>query len=252
MTMAQNANIDTTAWDGDASRTPHIDKAWREDFIIEQRLADRTGAEIGDALATIDAHCAESGEGAQEAFGDPTAYSRSLVEGTPQRTFRLRPATVIGLVLGLFGLLAVPRAVAAWVAGTDVTVSRGDLVAIGVTLALTLALALRPGPALAWLLRHRWLTFALPFVVLIALLIPQVLMRQSVTELDWPLVATLGVIALGLQVVLTWRDFTESDDVVDPRQPASGRSPVEWLTAFIFPFLTLVVLGMDAIFRTLD
>lgn len=249
MTMS---DPDTTATGGVDISTPHIDRAWRDTFVVEQRLADRTGAEIGDALATVDTHCAESGESAQEAFGDPAAYSRSLVDGTPERTFRLRPATVIGLVLGLFGLVAVPRAVDAWVQGTQVAVSQGDLVAVGVALVLTLLVALRPGPALTLLVRHRSLTFALPFAVLIVLIVPQALLRDAVTEFGWGAVSAVGVLALILQVVLTWADFAEPDQLIDPRQPAQGRTALQWLTALIFPFLTLVVLGMDVIFRAVS
>ncbi|WP_114907099.1 hypothetical protein [Ornithinimicrobium murale] len=245
----RQSDPDTTATGGVDISTPHIDRAWRDTFVIEHRLADRTGAEIGDALATVDAHCAESGESAPDAFGDPTAYSRSLVDGTPARTFRLRPATVIGLVLGLFGLVAVPRAVDAWVEGTRVAVSQGDLVAVAAALVLTLLVALRPGPALALLVRHRWTTFTLPFVVLIALIVPQALLRGSVAEFAWGTVAAIGVVALALQVVLTWADFAEPDQLIDPRQPAPGRTALQWLTAFIFPFLTVLVLGMDVIYR---
>lgn len=249
--MRQN-DPDTTATGGVDISTPHIDRAWRDTFVIEHRLADRTGTEIGDALATVDTHCAESGESAQDAFGDPAAYSRSLVDGTPARTFRLRPATVIGLVLGLFGLVAVPRAVDAWVEGTRVAVSQGDLVAVAVALVLTLLVALRPAPALSLLVRRRWVTFALPFAVLIVLIVPQALLREPTAEFAWGAVAAVGVLALALQVVLTWADFAEPDQLVDPRRPAPGRTALQWLTAFIFPFLTLLVLGMDVIFRAVS
>lgn len=248
MTMKQN-DPDTTATGGVDISTPHIDRSWRDDFVIEQRLADRTGAEIGDALAIVDTHCAESGESAPGAFGEPAAYSRSLVDGTPPRTFRLRPATVVGLVLGLFGVVAVPRAVDAWVEGARVAVSAGDLVAVAVALVLTLLVAARPGPAVALLVRHRWVTFALPFAVLIVLIVPQALLRGTVAEFSWGAVAAVGILALALQVVLTWADFAEPDQIVDPRQPAPGRTALQWLTAFIFPFLTVLVLGMDVIYR---
>ncbi|WP_256839529.1 hypothetical protein [Ornithinimicrobium faecis] len=244
-------NPDTTATGGVDISTPHVDRSWRDTFVLEQRLADRTGAEIGDALAVVDTHCAESGESAQDAFGDPAAYSRSLVDGTPPRTFRLRPATVVGLVLGLFGLVAVPRAVGAWVKGTQVAVTQGDLVAVGLALVLTMVVALRSGPVLA-LVRHGWLTFVLPFAVLIALIVPQALLRDTVAEFAWGTVAAVGVLALALQVVLTWADFAEPDQLLDPRQPAPGRTTLQWLTAFIFPFLTLLVLGMDVIFRAVS
>ncbi|QDO89634.1 hypothetical protein FNH13_15915 [Ornithinimicrobium ciconiae] len=247
-----STNSDLPAGNDVGRSTPHIDRSWRETFVFEQRLADRTGVEIGDALAVVDTHCAESGESAEQAFGDPAAYSRSLVEGTAPRTFRLRTSTVIGLLLGLVGLVVVPRAVEAWVEGGLVAVSQGDLVAVGLALLLTLIVALRPGPAMTWLVRHRWTTFVLPFAVLTALLIPQVLLRETVVEVGWGTMAVAGVLALALQVVLTWADLAEPDEILDPRRPAPTRTAVQWLTAFIFPFLTVVVLGMDVLFRALS
>lgn len=234
---------------GPVIQTPHIEREWQETFLLEQRLADRSGAEIGDALATVDAHCAESGESAQEAFGDPAAYSRSLVDGGSPRRFRLRSATVAGLALGLFGVVAVPRAVEAWLDGGRVPISGGDLVAVGLALVLAVGLALRPGPFLTWVVRHTWTVFALPFVVLIVLIVPQALWRDTVVEGDWQLVGALGLVALALQVVLTWQDLATPDRVVDPRRPQPRRQAREWLIAFMFPFLTVVVLVMDAVVR---
>lgn len=36
------------------------------------------GALIGDLLAEVDAHCADSGEDPQHAFGDPAGYARAV------------------------------------------------------------------------------------------------------------------------------------------------------------------------------
>ena len=74
--------------------TPHISKDWREDYIIAMRTQDASGEQIGDALATVDAHCAESGESAEEAFGDPTTYATTLVPepaAGPTPTITLSP-----------------------------------------------------------------------------------------------------------------------------------------------------------------
>lgn len=231
--------------------TPHIDKAWREAFVIEQRLADVPGERIGDALATVDAHCAESGEDVREAFGDPVAYARSLLPEDSRPSTAFRGRTAVGLLLGLLGLVAVPRAVDAWVVGGPVRVSTGDLVAVALALALTVVVVLRSGPVLAWVVRHRALAFALPFAVLIALIVPQALLRDVVAEPPWQAVGAAGLVALVLQVVLTWADLARPEPITDPRVDAPRRSAVEWLTAFIFPFLTVIVLGMDAVIRAL-
>jgi hypothetical protein len=63
---------------GTTSRAPHVEEKWAEAFVIELRLLDIPGDALGDALAEVESHCAESGESAAEAFGDPVAYARSL------------------------------------------------------------------------------------------------------------------------------------------------------------------------------
>lgn len=47
------------------------DKQWLDEMIIELRLRNVRGPAIGDAVAAVETHCAESGESATEAFGHP-------------------------------------------------------------------------------------------------------------------------------------------------------------------------------------
>lgn len=69
---------------------PHTDKQWVSNFILEARLLDVPGATIGDCLAEIDSHVVESGESAQEAFGDPAVYARAVSSSLDSST----PATI--------------------------------------------------------------------------------------------------------------------------------------------------------------
>lgn len=69
---------------------PHTDKQWVSNFILEARLLDVPGATIGDCLAEIDSHVVESGESAQEAFGDPAVYARAVSSSLSSST----PATI--------------------------------------------------------------------------------------------------------------------------------------------------------------
>lgn len=234
------------------TRTPHIDSKWRDDFILEQRLADQTGAQIGDALATVDAHCAESGESADEAFGDPSAYSRSLVGDTVGGPTRLAARTVVGIACGLLSLLLVPRAVDAWIEGADFTVTAGDLVAAVIVAMLAAAVFWWPTPVLRWFVRHPMTASAAAFALLILLVIPQALLRDPVLELVWvgPFVA--GLILLALSVVLPWTDLSEDDPVRDPRAGRTDSSTaLGWLTTFLFPVLAVILIGMDAVLRTM-
>ncbi|USQ75601.1 hypothetical protein [Ornithinimicrobium cryptoxanthini] len=231
--------------------TPHVDQGWRDRFIAEQRLAERTGAQIGDALATVDAHCGESGESAEEAFGDPAAYSRSLVGDTGEPT-RLAARTVAGIACGLLALLLVPRAVDAWIEGAAFTVTAGDLVAAVIVATLAAAVFWWPTPVLRWFVRHPATSSAAAFALLIVLIIPQALLRDPVLELGWvgPFVA--GLVLLALSVVLPWRDLSEDDPVRDPRAGGTDSpTALGWFTAFLFPILALIMIGMDAVFRTM-
>src|SRR5262245_36541409 len=59
---------------------------WREAFVLQLRLRDVPGARIGEALAEVETHCADSGHSPLEAFGDPKAYAESLARGTGSPT----------------------------------------------------------------------------------------------------------------------------------------------------------------------
>lgn len=62
----------------EARLAPHVDAKWSNDFIVALRLAEVAGQDIGAALTEVDDYVAASGQTAQQAFGDPTAYAYSL------------------------------------------------------------------------------------------------------------------------------------------------------------------------------
>ena len=70
---------------------PHLERAWREDFIVELRLRGVPGDVIGDALVTADTHVQESGESAGEAFGDARTYAKEIAENGGTATAWQRP-----------------------------------------------------------------------------------------------------------------------------------------------------------------
>jgi hypothetical protein len=61
-------------------------EGWCDTFATQTRLYGTPGPAIGEALAEIDAHCADSGQSPAEAFGDPVDYAAALARG-------LRPAS---------------------------------------------------------------------------------------------------------------------------------------------------------------
>lgn len=91
--------------------TQLTDKQWLDEMIIELRLREVKGPAIGDAVAAIETHCAESGESATEVFGDPRSYARALDfpashvnQKDPAGWVRVLAPTAVGLV----GLYLVP------------------------------------------------------------------------------------------------------------------------------------------------
>ncbi|WP_182111931.1 MULTISPECIES: hypothetical protein [unclassified Actinotalea] len=53
-------------------------RAYRDQLLLELRLRDVPGPRIAEALAEVDSHVAETGEGALESFGPPRAYADEL------------------------------------------------------------------------------------------------------------------------------------------------------------------------------
>lgn len=229
--------------------TPHIDKRWRDDFTVAMRMQDASGEQIGDALATVDAHCAESGESAEEAFGDPTDYATTLVpEAAPGSG--LGASFLVGVLMGLLGLLVVPRAVDDWVAGTPFTVTIGDIVALAVVIGLTGTVMALPRRVLPWLAKAKYSLVGLLGAVFMALLVLAMLfLTDVVAELDWRVALMVGLGLLVASVTSTWRDLSTPDPVADPRSPDSPARRTQWLAALTFPILTVLVLAIDALLR---
>lgn len=75
---------------------PHVEPDWVEAMLLELRLQGVSGERIGAALAEVEAHVVDSGQNAQEAFGDPVAYARSL--DLPPEPEQSRTATLKGVV----------------------------------------------------------------------------------------------------------------------------------------------------------
>lgn len=229
--------------------TPHISKDWREDFIIAMRTQDASGEQIGDALATVDAHCAESGESAEEAFGDPTTYATTLVPG-PAAGSGFGASFLVGVLMGLLGLLIVPRAVDDWVTRTPFTVTIGDVVALAVVLGLTSVVMALPRRVLPWLAKVKYSVAGLLGVALMAVLVLAMLfLTDVVAEFSWLVALVIGVGLLVASVTSTWRDLSTPDPVADPRSTEAPPRRTQWLAALTFPILTVLILGIDALFR---
>ncbi len=198
---------------------------WRDAFLLRLRLHDVTGTAIGDALAQVDAHCAESGEDPEQAFGEVGAYADSLVDllprSTPTRAWQsaaLAGGTVLGVEALLSGVDGAVHAVPARLTVGSLVVA---VVVAGGTVLIVRNLERLLGGERRWALG---LVFAL--AVGIAAAAP-VLVPGTVVSASGAVLAVGGVLVLA-GVWLPWlggRRLTgsvTSDRVIDPR---TGREP---------------------------
>lgn len=126
-----------------AGLIPHADKPWIEELVTELRLLDVPGPRIGDALATVEQHLVETGDSVEEAFGPAKDYARAVAE-SQVRAGGTDRVTVLSSTLGVLGIILAPRALAAALEGTRVSVTTGDLAALallGVLIAGVIAFA---------------------------------------------------------------------------------------------------------------
>jgi len=83
------------------TRTPG--QTYRDQLTYHLRLRDLPGDRIGEALAEVEAHTAETGEDPQEAFGPAKQYAREVAAaaGVTRGSWRLDRRTVVSaLVIG--------------------------------------------------------------------------------------------------------------------------------------------------------
>lgn len=226
---------------------PHLDKGWRDDFIVELRLLRVTGDRIGDALVTADSHVAESGEGAQEAFGDPVAYAREIAgSAVTEDGWRVNGWTVAGNVAGLVGMLAAVRALTGWLDGGPVPVTVGDGVALLLLLLLVAAVLRWSTAVIRVVVEHRVLVPVLAPVVLVGVFAGvYLLLRGTWFEVGvLPVALTAGVL-LAISVVASWVDGpADGDQIVAPGEPARPSAWARLGATLVLPLLTLLLLAL--------
>lgn len=183
---------------------------WQRDVALLLRHRGADGARIGDVLAEVEAHCADSGQTPREAFGEPADYAASLHLPTTKPTNWT--TTVILPVLGLvIGINLTLRAVLHWSSG--VAISVGDVASMVVFIGFAALLigffgkvVTSPGALIAWFAGGFTLMVALPLVL------PQSLISVH------PLIAlALGLLFVALGVLAVRK--IPADWIVDPRKP---------------------------------
>lgn len=200
---------------------------WQEQFLLQLRIREVSGSRIGDLLAEVQAHCADTGESPEQAFGDPATYA-AAVSGNRRTT----PLWRVGLqaAVGVIAAGGVLLAVGGLAAGSPAVISAGGVAVVllaGVGVPLVFRGLGDTGPS-------RWWTQVLLLLMLGTAVAP-VLWRTPVVSVP---AAPLLVVCAGLLVAVFARGHR--DPVIDPR---TGRDPLlgPW-QARLLPWLPVVPL----------
>lgn len=217
------------------------DKQWLDEMIIELRLREISGTAIGDAVAAVETHCAESGERPAEAFGDPREYARAL-HFTPSQlsdTSAQGWAKVLApIAAGLVAVNLVPGIVRAIFDGSTVAISWGDLAALAV-LALVVGLSIRYLHALLHNKVAGILFFggAVAAMAMLPILIQTVAFTLPVVVAIALTLACLVASVLGMH----WQRHALDDPIVDPRTRQRTSPLLGILTIWLFPIVAVGV-----------
>ena len=231
---------------------PHVDPSWAEAMLLELRIEGVAGDRIGEALSEVDSHCAESGESAHDAFGDPVAYARSLgLPRSPDQGAAAIVATVLPTLVQLAGMFLTLWSVPALVTGDPVEITVGQVLAAVVLVGAILLLAWRSEPVLRALVRRPVVGTIAFGAASAALVVPLLLLRGVLLVLPAAVTCGVGVALLvaGVAVELSQvRRPDDADPVVAPlqdervaaRRRREGRR-VRLLGVLLVPAWTVVV-----------
>lgn len=231
------------------SLAPDVEKAWVEDFVLEQRLLGVPGHRIGDALAVVQSHVSESGESAHEAFGDPTAYARESGPARPAES----PGWgwLLGIGLGLAGLMLTTVGAGAWISGErTLDVSAGLLVSMFLAVAAYAGVVARTEAVLRLAVGRLWPAVALAVLWMLVVVGVVLLLDAPLFGVPASVAVGAGVALLVAGTALEWRTHAGGgleDPIVGPGEAGVRRSTERftWLTVFLFPVLTLLVVGLS-------
>lgn len=207
---------------------------WIDDFILTLRLREARGDAIGDAVAVVRGHVADSGESAHEAFGDPRTYAEELDLPRVQ-SVDWSSAGVMAPAVSLVAILVLGPAASAVFGGSLLRFSLPQLGLFLVPLVLMLAVPYYIGYAV----RHLWV-LALVFVLGIgAATLEGFFAPQHGTPAFVSLepVWMLAVAAAAIVLMTAWqfrRALTDDmNPVVDPLQPSPAPERRERLAAVL-------------------
>lgn len=238
-----------------ADLAPHVEPAWADAFVLELRLRGVSGAAIGAALAEVDSHCAESGEPAVGAFGDPVAYAREL--GLPVEAHQ-RAGLVRALgptALQLAGLLLTTWAALPWRRGESLELTAGHLAsAVALAVAVT-ALVVGADPVLRFVVERTAAAAVVAAVWVGGTVALLVLLDDALLVVPAGPVLIVGALVLAAGVLVQLRQQSGEDPLADPLvspaptvvvPPASpGRRAATFGATWMVPLTAVVLVGVS-------
>ena len=240
--------------------TDPIPTAWRDQLVLALRVRDVPGARIGDVLAEVAEFCADSGQDAQTAFGDPHEYAASLAAGSDDAAPALRDDLRAAgqVVVGFVGLVVVLATVGS---ERDLVVTAGWLLGVPLVLVAAVLTVRAVGRSVE---AGGWRAAAAPFVVLTLSLVVTVVLglvlRTPLATVPDAVALVVGVVLLvGDAVVGTLRAHRRpTADLVtapgaDPQETRRRNVRADVLVAWMLPAFALVgvvvLTALDALIR---
>lgn len=189
------------------------DQQWLDNFTLELAHRGVSGRDVGDAKASVESHLADSGEAAEEAFGDPVLYAQAL-EFSGSRAAKI-PRVLVPALLGILGLMYYLPAIGPAVQGQPVSFT-GTEFALFTVLGLSMLLIVKN---IFRLVKRWWIMLAIWAAVVgvgvLASLLPLLLDLPEV-QANSAIVATVsGVLIVGAGF-WTRAEIANSDDLVTP------------------------------------
>lgn len=213
-------------------------------LVIELRMRDVPGNRIGQIVAEVETHAADSGEDPAEAFGDPATYSEQVATELrhPDQPSPVGRSLLIAYPAFLGTGLAFEGVITA-LTGGRVEIAPGHLL---VAAALPAAVPL----LLSWLTRTRdrrslWLLWLVGTLITAATVAVLYLFREPVL-LQFPAWAS---IAAGVALLVVGGRHLRRDPVIDPRDGRDRCAPtpatrVAMIAMIAVPIVALLLIAV--------
>lgn len=228
---------------------PHLSPKWVNEATLGLRSRGANGATIGDVLAVAEAHCADSGETAEEAFGPALKFAADYPISPTEEKGRLLSAQIRDAwpsLLGLVGMFLAFACVDDWGQARGIGIRAGVVLATAMILVASVLLVARPALTLA----RPYVGGLLLMVTFIGVVLLQATLREPLFYLPHIFAVGLSVLLLAGSVIASYRQGPSDDPVTDPVRgnPWPGTSRlVSAITPWLFVIMTAIAVVFFAV-----